>query len=195
MYENFLNEYKTLELNVKDLVGLNVFEYENTLVTDDREKLKLCRIIRNYLQHHVDSDEFISISKGMVDFLHDLNIEFEKEHKHVTDRMKKIKAVGKDSTLQEAALLLTKHEYIPILDEAKKVIAVLDKNMLTEFISSGNRPTSKIRSLIRSYDRMFEKSVTGYCFARPEERLALYNKKDRIIIVDAKDIYKGIVVW
>ena len=195
MCEEFLNEYKILEHNVKDLSGQNIFEYENTLSTDDREKLKVCRILRNYLQHHNDSDDFISINKGMVDYIRSLNIEFDKQYQHVSDKLKKLKAIALDTLLQDSAQQLIKYDYIPVLNNDKNVIAVFDKNMLNQVVALGAKPTTKFKALIKDNEKLFNKSTSGYLFAKAEERLSRYHESNKIIVVDNNDCYKGVVIW
>ncbi|MBR3251699.1 MAG: hypothetical protein IKG55_08700 [Solobacterium sp.] len=195
MYQEFIREFKELESYTRDLEEQSVFEYENTLPTEDREKLKVCRIIRNYMQHNTDSGDFVLIGKGMVDFIHELNMRFELRFTHVADKTKKIKPIGFDTTLQECASILAKYEFAPIVDKDKNIIGALDRLMFASLISEGNRLTVKIKSLLKDNEKLFARSLNGYRFASPEERLELYREKERIIVKDANGAYKGIVVW
>ena len=73
-YDIFINEYNKLENILSQLSGApndaNMKWLEDTL--DDikmRNKLYLCRIMRNYIQHNTDYRKFINITDEMIDFI------------------------------------------------------------------------------------------------------------------------------
>ena len=70
--DDFLKAYKEVE-NDLALFNKDVLTYENTLVDSaEGNKLKLCRMIRNYLQHNNDQN-FVEPTKYMVLFLENLH--------------------------------------------------------------------------------------------------------------------------
>ena len=53
-------------------MGLSIKDYEDRLVndgnTDAADKLRLCRMIRNYLSHHADGDELVTVNNNLSAF-------------------------------------------------------------------------------------------------------------------------------
>ena len=70
----FLETYKKLEAEIR-LLNPNdtVYDYENRLLESDpakAEKLKVCRINRNFIQHNADGSEFMRlVSDKWISFL------------------------------------------------------------------------------------------------------------------------------
>lgn len=77
-FEDFISAYKQLE-NTLRLRDMKVIDYENTLPEEDKKKLQLCRITRNYIQHEYDYKDFCSMSNGMIEFLEEKNNEILQE--------------------------------------------------------------------------------------------------------------------
>lgn len=73
----FLTTYKALEKELTDM-GLSIKDYEDRLVndgnTDAADKLRLCRMIRNYLSHHADGDELVTVNNKLSAFIKGLII-------------------------------------------------------------------------------------------------------------------------
>lgn len=64
-HDTFIAVYKELE----NVLTVPVRDYENLLADDTAQKLRLCRMIRNYIQHTGDYEKFIAIAPGMIQFL------------------------------------------------------------------------------------------------------------------------------
>lgn len=75
--DTFLTTYKALEKELTDM-GLSIKDYEDRLVndgnTDAADKLRLCRMIRNYLSHHADGDELVTVNNKLSAFIKGLII-------------------------------------------------------------------------------------------------------------------------
>lgn len=75
--DTFLTTYKALEKELTDM-GLRIKDYEDRLVndgnTDAADKLRLCRMIRNYLSHHADGDELVTVNNKLSAFIKGLII-------------------------------------------------------------------------------------------------------------------------
>lgn len=73
--EKFLEQYKRFESALRDTnTADTVLDYENSLQTDPvnsdtYDKLKTCRIIRNYIQHHPDGAKMFPASSQMTEFI------------------------------------------------------------------------------------------------------------------------------
>lgn len=75
--DTFLTTYKALEKELTDM-GLSIKDYEDRLVndgnTDAADKLRLYRMIRNYLSHHADGDELVTVNNNLSAFIKGLII-------------------------------------------------------------------------------------------------------------------------
>ena len=66
--EKFLDAFRALDTELKDQ-GSTVLEYENSLKDGsiEKEKLKVCRIMRNYMAHN--DTTFLTASNEQIKFL------------------------------------------------------------------------------------------------------------------------------
>lgn len=126
----FLEAYKNLEAELK-LDNLSVLDYENNL--DNNEKLKVCRIIRNYISHN--DTIFIIPSTEMVKYIQQLIVELRKQKHTVKDEFKRVKLVT-DLTIKNLIPLVDK-SIVPI--DTKMGIFLLDKDYLIHQLALGNR--------------------------------------------------------
>lgn len=72
---DFIYAFTKLETALKEQYNQTVLQFETGLQETDAdmaEKLKVCRILRNYVSHHSDSIKFVSVSDEQVAFLEDL---------------------------------------------------------------------------------------------------------------------------
>lgn len=82
--DEFLTAYKAFETAVSAAHNLgqlsyisntcdstdSVFSLESEIIDPDiKDKIRTCRIIRNYAQHHADAEEFLAVSAAMIEFL------------------------------------------------------------------------------------------------------------------------------
>ena len=79
MKQDILNLYKKIETAIPKMkdapIDANVRWFEESIVDmEKRNKLYLCRIIRNYIQHNADFKTFIHITSEMIDFLSNIYI-------------------------------------------------------------------------------------------------------------------------
>lgn len=189
----FLNKYLRLESAIKQNPDLpdTVLDYESTLDQDTAEKMRLCRIIRNYCRHHDDYKKFVEINSGMISFLESQINSVESYLTHVKDAMKRIKPVSISSNLKTMtdAVLSSRLEIVPVEDDSGVIIALIGAEAALQMISLGTArtPVAKV---------IFEPSVKNkwidYTAASADDLLETYNS-DNILLVYAKEKYKGIV--
>lgn len=100
--EKFLNAYKRLESTLARL-RLTPLEYENALPehSEEQDKLKTCRIIRNYLAHHPDSSKMFPATREMTEFVTRLAEEEEKKYTTLKDLVTKTMIAGPTTTLKD----------------------------------------------------------------------------------------------
>ena len=147
IYDEFLTIYKNLESSIQKMknapIDANVRWLEETMSdSEKRNKLYICRITRNYIQHNSDFQLFINISDGMIEFLKEIFIEVSSQQINNTDIMISgkqflIKDIH-DNILDTIKEMETKKQYfVPILNESKLVGIFTDKIMRQMLIKNG----------------------------------------------------------
>ena len=129
---DFLESYKNLEQELK-YENMSVLDYENTL--GDSEKLKVCRIIRNFISHN--SEKFCIGTPEMCKYLDSLTLEIRHKSHTVKDEMKKYKTVGPMEQLKNVLPLLVKGQ-VPVLDK-DRIIFLVDSNYYVSLAAKGLR--------------------------------------------------------
>lgn len=190
MINEFLKEYKTLEENTRYLFNKSVYEYEAGLDPDVLEKLKVCRLLRNYVIHQ-ENDEFVSVTTKQVEFIRGINNELERLYKRVGDKITELPAIDEEYTVQDVAKKLMSYEFVPVVSADNKVVGVFNKELLMQYVSEGAKHTDTIS--IYMNDEKLLKSKGGYYFAKETDRLSMYHPKNKIIVVNDNDEYLGII--
>jgi hypothetical protein len=132
--DNFLDMYKELETELR-CIGVSVLDYENGLPDSaEKEKLKVCRIIRNYLSHQ--DKRFVVATQEMVNFIGLLAISIRRKSHIVSDEMSKQKTVKSNEYLKNVLPLLVKM-CVPVVDDNGKVIYLLDANDYIRMLNKG----------------------------------------------------------
>ena len=145
----FLDEYKTLEgILTKNNLG-TVLDYENNLPEGkDKNKLKLCRIIRNYIVH--EDAKFIVPSTEMVKFIMTLKDKVDGKGVTLNKRAYTVKFT-EDTKVSEIVNFLAKKKLygdidIPIYDKiGLNVIGAFKTREIINLISKGEyKQTTKV---------------------------------------------------
>lgn len=138
MNNKFLDAYRNLENELR-AENKTVLEYENSLQdTNIQEKLKLCRITRNYLSHQ--DTKFASVNKEMVEFLDKLAKEINLKAHTVKDEMKKIKPIFLNENIKNIIPMCAKYKYVPIVDKkTNQLIHIIDSEFLVEQLAKNNK--------------------------------------------------------
>ena len=197
--ENFLLEYSRLETLLKKSETLpdTVLEYEATVDAELSEKIKLCRIIRNYCRHHADYASFVDVSKGMYVFLKNLNDDIEKQILHVYDKTKKVGPLTTKDSLRTAVdmFVKTKVDFVPVINKAKtgeeELVLVMSRKMLLAMISENPSLAAKIEKVMLP---KIVKMQPSYVIADYNDLLERYNATQNLVVYK-DDKYKGIVMW
>ena len=138
MNETFLDAYRVLENELKDYNGSSILDFENSLKEGsiEKERLKVCRIMRNYMAHNDTS--FIVGSKDQILFLKDLVIKIRNKSLCAKDLMKKPKMLKPSETIKNLVALCDKYDIVPI-EVRGKGIYLVDKNILIHNMALGNK--------------------------------------------------------
>ncbi|MEE3344247.1 MAG: hypothetical protein VZS44_09175 [Bacilli bacterium] len=132
--DNFLEMYKELETELRG-VGLSVLDYENNLPDGtEKEKLKLCRIIRNYMSHQ--DKKFVVATQDMVNFIGTLAINIRRKTHIVANELIKQKTVKYNEYLKNVLPLLVKIS-VPVVDNNGTVIYIMDANDYIKMLNKG----------------------------------------------------------
>ena len=134
MNEKFLDAFRALDTELK-AEGSTVIDYENSLGTVDQEKMKVCRIMRNYMAHN--DTTFIVATNEQVKFLDAQLLELRKKAHTVKDEMKKIKLIKTTAPIKDIITSIDKFPIVPI--ETKDGIYLVDKDILIHNLALGNK--------------------------------------------------------
>lgn len=198
--EKFLSEYKRLETVLRDAgTADSVLDYENEHQTDlseDTDKLKTCRIIRNYCQHHTDGAKVFPASPEMTKFITRLADRIESRIQHVSDIMVRQKAVTPDMSVKDIFIALSKAKsgIVAVVDKEGYLIGFISDKMMIDLIAKKQSLTGKLSSLID--DVWLKKSIksTNAGITSPDARAEDIMVSNFDIVVVTKDgKYKGIV--
>lgn len=177
--DTFLTTYKALEKELTDM-GLSIKDYEDRLVndgnTDAADKLRLCRMIRNYLSHHADGDELVTVNNSLSAFIKGLIIMINNT---------KLKAKDSYVPVSRSKRLIRKPESVrDIIDEFNKH----PKENILYVISGDNKLLGQINStdvlgVLYSISRLSDLKKT------PADNLI---KKANVVTVDKDTVLSDI---
>ena len=162
--DRFLNQYKSLELYLRMAYGdgMTVLGYEEKLDTEQGDKLRICRVTRNFLQHNPSAYGFVVPTEAMIVFLEelvtDLVVKLEKSEPTVY-RLPPVKLTG---TMRDAGKVFVKTgmSWIPVVDGKSYVVAVLTRDKLIELMAGTGRWEDSLEALFRP-DWFLAENVSG----------------------------------
>lgn len=135
IYTNqFLETYKQLEVELK-FDEKSVLDYENSLSGIEQEKLKVCRIMRNYLAHN--DINFLTPSNEQIKFLNELIINIRRQSNLVKDEMKRVRTVSQNELIKNILKLVDRNEYVPM--DTIRGIYLIDKSIIIKQLIKGNK--------------------------------------------------------
>ena len=134
MNDKFLDAFRALDSELK-LNNTTVLDYENSLDTLEQERMKVCRIMRNYMAHNDKS--FITASNEQIKFLDNQVTEIRKKSHTVKDEMKRIKPLKATEPIKNVLAQIVKYPIVPI--ETKTGIYLVDKDTLLKQLAAGNK--------------------------------------------------------
>lgn len=161
----FLEAYKTLENTLRDAENLDglswydgntvpatIAELEDGTISDEyKNKLRLCRNVRNYAQHNQGAENFVIVSQAMVAFLKERTRDIQVLKGTAKDIMTKCSAkITAKSTLAEAAGAFQKprREWYPVVDDEGKFVVALELWVVLQCMNIGITPKTKMAKLL-----------------------------------------------
>lgn len=152
LINKFLDEYKNLESAIRLINSeASVFDYEKTLDSKTQEKLKVCRILRNHVQHNVGGDEFVCVTEEQIHFLKSLTSGILIRFSSSADLTDKTKTVKLSDTLLQASRKFSEQNELPLLDKTK-LVGCISAQQVLNLISKTKELNSKLEDIIKKLD-------------------------------------------
>ena len=183
----FLEAYKKLETEIR-LLNPNdtIYDYENRLSEKDSlkaEKLKVCRINRNFIQHNADGDKFVGeVSDKWVLFLEQEANAIHARNDLVKKHIYKATPITEKTTISEAIDIVTKStiDVIPVVKDKNQFVGVITpKHVLVAYKKSGSI-RKKVFDVIPI--KNVGKTKKEFVFTTPSARYLDYMSKTKCIV-------------
>lgn len=147
-HDKFIEIYKELER----ILPTQVRDYEETLSEDDKNRLRLCRMLRNYIQHQKDYESFVAITDGMISFVSEVVRKEKLKDGCAKDHMVSAAKFGimpLSSTVLEVAEMLKKkkRDYTYLVDEKTNDVYHISKADISDAFADGLTKTTKVSKL------------------------------------------------
>lgn len=154
-HDEFIEKYKELE----KLLDVSVREFEESLSEEDSQKMRLCRLLRNYIQHNADYEKIISISPGLQSYLDIVVTNLHRKNGVLKEHMISATKYGfineADSILDTASLLAKKKRYSSVvLNKNGEYIGVINKSIISDCVGGCNvTRATKISKIINLLEK------------------------------------------
>lgn len=150
-FDDFIAAYKDYEAACRE-VGSMPLDMESDegvqAVPGLADKLKICRIIRNYIQHNTDYEGFLEVTKGQIKTLTDMGHLIRRKNGIVKDSdmyksWAKAHAVTKDTSATECLSLIAKYGRIPVIDTdntgGKIFKGLMDESLIVKILADAQK--------------------------------------------------------
>lgn len=186
-----LKKVSWLDADNFDDEDINVFWLENHAKDGSiQNKLRLCRMIRNYAQHNEDYKSFLAMQSDMILFINKVLKDLGCIDKTAGQLCKKVQALSEKSILSDCctALINKKTDWLPVVDsKSNKCLGIVTNNHILSWISDGATLKTKLSSLLSVKN---EKAMT---LVQDDVKYNSIPNADYIVIIK-DDIYKGIII-
>lgn len=133
--EKFLDAFRALDTELK-LEGCSVLDHENSLDELSRERLKVCRIMRNYMAHN--DTTFLSTTTDQIKFLENQTMQIRRKAHTIKDETKKITPLKATAPIKDVIAVLAKYP-VAVLEIPKVGFYLVDKDILIKNLAAGNK--------------------------------------------------------
>lgn len=193
----FLEKYKTLEVALRTTrgPGASVLGYESEVPPGVDDKLKICRMTRNFFQHNPDALDFIQTTDDMCRFLDSLTVGLLVEAEKSKDCLYRETPLKTGMTLRQAFKLFHKTgmSWLPAVDAGGQVIGAITLKQMVRLAASATRDDITLDGLLRAKERQIAAEAVPVC----EKLEGLSQSMDRGpgAIVTRGGRYSGVVRW
>ena len=133
--DKFLDSFRALDTELK-CEDKTIMDFENSLEGIDQERMKVCRIMRNYMAHN--DATFLTPSNEQIKFLDTQVSNILKSANTVKTEMKKIKLVKETELIKNLIPIIDKSNIIP-LELKTGGIYLVTKDILLHQLALGNK--------------------------------------------------------
>ena len=180
--ETFLDVYKKFEVAIRGKYNCTIKEYEDSLTDDGcrQEKIRIARLIRNYLSHQ--DMKFVEATQDMINFIQEELILIDENEMPVKKKMFSVRTTPKENELLTTTcdwMSKKKISATPIFNDKDFAIGVLTQNDIVKFIASGNfNKTKKTGVVVTPYKFKFLSETTPMKTVYP-----MIEKHDQIYLI------------
>lgn len=151
--KEFLDAYRRLEDAISHSTKLKVttvLSYENILSdqgnTEASEKLKVCRIVRNYMTHHADGTTFLSATPKMTAFIGKQAEKVAALETTAGNVAKKVPVLTPSTSMKDAAEAFSAQgaQWLPYADKDGNITGAVSISTIARMCAKGMRSSTSI---------------------------------------------------
>jgi predicted transcriptional regulator len=192
--DKYMDIYRRFEAAVKKSGFASIKAYEESFADNKfkQEQIKICRLIRNYIEH--ENANFVEASENMISFLLKEAMELDENETPVKKKMTSIKSAIRDTDLLVVAadfMTKKKADLIPIFDKNDFAIGCLSSAEIVKYIAAGDFTKAKKVSAVQSVHKFgFINEDTPMKQVRP---MLNEHKKIYLVLNDSKKVVGWVV--
>lgn len=196
----FLSVYKVLE-QILSSRNMTVLDYESVLSSDDADKLKTCRIMRNYAAHHSDGDSFLCFSEEQLSFVGQLISRIKSSERTVEDITTHLTPIVNGvSTYTEVLrrFSVTGRIWLPVIGKDKTFVGILScKRFLTMLygLMSDNKSPDVFFLIVNESVLAKDVKTFGIKTVSSNTVLSMFTVDEELVVVKKSGIYVGLADW
>ena len=179
-HDKFISTYKEIENLVRNICqDSSPMIYLEEKYESEAQKIRLCRIIRNYIQHNNDYESYIKITPSLQKFLEGLKKEVELSLSRASEIMtplKKAPTINYNNKLYETVNYMNKKKVDCVFCiKNGDVVGLFDNSSIRKALSSPITKTTKINDyLINKKLKKVDINDTG--LSKTDEPILVYEE-------------------
>lgn len=189
-HDAFIDKYKEME----KLLPITVREYEDSLPEEEAQKMRLCRLMRNYIQHNADYEKMILIAPGMQAYIDSVVDGLHRQNGILKEHMTSAAKYGfmsESDTIVDCAVMMSKKKRRNniVLDKNGEYLGVITKDIISDCF--GNMGITKITKISKISDFLINAPICKMNQTTPMD--IVNSKKDSEEIILAVNTANKIV--
>lgn len=178
----FLEAYKELEQEVRAVNPTwSVYDYELSITDSYRlEKMKICRLTRNYVQHNPDGMKFVDVTDAMINFLKRETAMLHNSRDLVKQHIYKAPFIEPKVSIKDAM-------DVAIKTKVPEIIPVVDGGLIQGYITPTQilvayKKSPRITGKVLEYTKALPLSKLDVDYAKPTDPYIDYVTKNTVIV-------------
>lgn len=190
--EKFREAYARFELAARE-AGSSAQAVEESLGEDERDKLRLCRAVRNYAAHRDDGRKFAAASDEMVAFMDKLAARAKASRATAGSLARKARPIGPAASVLEAAAAARKDGFVAVVDDGGFPIGTADAETVVRAVAKAKSLDAPFVGAVSKKElrESLGKARTAYA----DEPLDPTAAGEPTIVLKKDGRYAGIVDW